>query len=121
MTDGPVAPKGFEMSGIKNLGNQSHSLVQTKRGPLSRTGSTAGAFLSPMLEGKETVVGQQCGILVAIDGENATFMFGTVGFGQGNKFVEAAESRSGNFSLFSPAIKHHLGKQPITGVRSPKS
>ena len=69
-----------------------------------------------MLEGKEAVIGQECCILVAIDGKNAAFMFGTMGFGQWNKFVEATELRSGNISLFSPVIKHHLEKDKPRGI-----
>jgi hypothetical protein len=38
----------------------------------------AGALLPTVLQGKEAVVVKECGILVAVDGEDAAFMFGTM-------------------------------------------
>jgi hypothetical protein len=45
----------------------------------------ASALLPTVLQGKEAVVVKERGILVTVDGEDAAFMFGTVGFGQGKE------------------------------------
>jgi hypothetical protein len=44
-----------------------------------------------MLKGKESVVGQQGGILVTEDGEDAAFVFGTVGLRQGRSGLEVQQ------------------------------
>jgi hypothetical protein len=71
------------MGWIKDLGNKSHSFVKAKRGAIPHAGGDAGTLLAPVLKGKEAVVGQKRCILMAVNGKDAAFMFGTVGFGQG--------------------------------------
>jgi hypothetical protein len=44
----------------------------------------ACAFLTAVLECKETVVREEGGILVSVNGENAALMFGSMVLGQGS-------------------------------------
>ena len=78
MADGAVALEAFEIGRREHLRNQPHSFVDHERRVGAAGGHDPGALLAAMLKGKETVVGQQGGILMAIDGKDAAFMFGSV-------------------------------------------
>ena len=101
---------------MENLRDESHSLVEMERLSVVPSGGYSGAFLSAVLEGKETLVTQQGRILVAIHGKDAAFMFGTMGLGQGRlggEGVDQVFSRGRRacgmrFPSLSPLFKHHL-------------
>ena len=62
--------------GIEHLRHQSHAVVLEKFPVVA--GDDAGAFLSAMLEGVKTVVGQFRGIRMAENAEHTAIMFGVI-------------------------------------------
>ena len=113
MADRAGAGERLEVLLGEDLGDQAHSLVQAESLSVAAAGGDAGTFLSPMLQREETVVGQVGGILVAVNGEDAAFMFGTMGLGQGCRGLVVRKSallRNPKVSSFSPVIKHDLEK-----------
>lgn len=83
MADGAGAGKRLEVFLREDLGDQPHALVEAERLSVAAAGGDAGALLSTVLQREETVVGQVSRLLVTVDGEDAAFMFGTMGLGQG--------------------------------------
>jgi len=91
VTDCPGATYRFQVFLRKHLGDQPHALVEFEGFSIAVAGSDTRALLSAMLKGKESVVGQQGGILVTEDGEDAAFVFGTVGLRQGRSGLEVQQ------------------------------
>ena len=91
MADGPGATYRFQIFLGKHLGDQSHALVELECFSIAVAGSDTRALLPAMLKCKESVVGQQGGVLVTEDGEDAAFVFGTMGLRQGRSGQEVQQ------------------------------
>ena len=85
MADGARAGKRFQVFLGEDLRDQTHSLVEPEGFPVAAARGDAGALLTAVLQREEAVVGQHGRVLVAVDGEDAAFMFGTMGLGQGTQ------------------------------------
>ena len=74
MADGAGAFQPLQIRRVEDLRNQAHGHVAIERRirPIGR--DDARALLPAMLEGKESVVGQDSGVRVAKDGEDAAFV-----------------------------------------------
>ena len=91
MTDRTRALDRLEVLRSKDLRDEAHPLVELKNLSVAFARCNAGTFLAAMLEGEESVVGQQGCILVPENGEDAAFVFGTVGFGRGMRGREVQQ------------------------------
>ena len=85
MADRAGALEGLEVFLREDLRDKTHSLVYAERFAVAAARCDTRALLTAVLKGEETVVGQHGRILVAVSGEDAAFMLGTVGLGQGNR------------------------------------
>lgn len=76
MADCAIAFEPRERIGIENLRDEAHGTmdIETVSGPLTRDDS--GTFLPAMLQGKQTIIRQECRVFVAEDAEDAAFMPG---------------------------------------------
>jgi hypothetical protein len=74
MPNRPIAFESFQISGLKNLGDQPHSFMSVKSWRTTLGGDDTSAFLPPMLERKEPVVGQHRSIRVIEYSEDAAFV-----------------------------------------------
>lgn len=101
---------------MEDLRDEPHPLVKMEGLPIGATRGNARALLPAVLEGEKTVVGQKGSILVAVHGEDAALMFGTMGFGQGRlggEGVDQVDNRALRecrirFSSLRRLFKHHL-------------
>ena len=85
MADGAGALERLQHRLIKHLPDEAHRLVDLERAARFDGADDAGAFLTAMLERKETVVGQRRGVRMPEHGEDAAFVGGkitTVGRGR---------------------------------------
>jgi hypothetical protein len=76
---------------MKNLGNKSHAFVSIEDWRARLGGDNSGAFLSPVLQSKEAVVGKHRSIRVVEDREDAAFVSWFVQVGSG-RFQGRAET-----------------------------
>lgn len=74
MTDRTRAAQGIQFVATENLGNQAHAFVGGERTAAAFGSCDSGAFLPAVLEGKEPVVCQHCGIRMAEDREDTAFV-----------------------------------------------
>ena len=83
MADGPDSFESLQISFLHSLRNESHIHMPKEVSPVSIGRDNSSTFLSPVLEGKETVVGQQSSIRVSVNGKDAALVFWAMIFGQG--------------------------------------
>lgn len=74
MTDGARALQTFQFTRPKHLRDEAHVAMELKRRARAVCRDDAGAFLSAMLQGEESVIGEDRGVRMAKDRENAALM-----------------------------------------------
>ena len=74
VTDRASALKSFQVLRRKDLRNEPHVDVPGKGSIRSGSRYDTGTFLPPMLEGKKTVIRENSGIWMSVNGKNAALM-----------------------------------------------